>query len=514
MAGRRNFVPQTLRNALRQGLIGPQALAFLPALALGAFWLGGEGVLIAVALGIPLLVLFAGSLGPPLQGAGTRDAATGLQQAEAMAEMAEDSMARAAATRLKTACFAIEIEEFGRLAERVGPNAAEMLIGQSAARLETALRDGDRLFRIGEARFGVVLPPMPRLDLETGIQMATRLQTVVEEPLAHDGQTIYLSVALGFCLSSRSPDGTGKAMIDCAGIALDEARRSGASAVRAYSPEMGQTRHRQDTLCTEVQIALENGDILPWFQPQISTDTGHVTGFETLARWLHPERGLIPPTDFLPALHEAGQIGRLGEVMLYGALTAVNAWDAANAPVPTIAVNMTGEELRNPQLADRLRWELDRFDLAPDRLTIEVLESVVAGAPEDMAARNLARLSELGCRIDLDDFGAGHASLAALRRFAIGRIKIDRSFITHVDHDPEQQRMVNAILTMADRLGIETLAEGVETAGEHTMLAQLGCRHVQGFAIGRPMPFDATLEWMQDHAAKLGPAPRIGRRSG
>lgn len=514
MAGRHAFLPQTLRNTLTRVLNGPQALAFLPAFALGAFWLGGEEALIVVALGMPILVLIAGALGAGTHGAGTHDAATGLPQAETMIEMAEASMAHAAAAKLKTACFVIEIEEFDRIAERIGPGAAETLIARSAARLQTILRNDDGLFRMGEARFGVVLPPMPRLDLETGIQMATRLQTAIEEPLAHDGRTIYLSAGLGFCLSSRSPDDNGTALVECAGIALDEARRNGPSAVRAYSPEMGQIRHRRDTLCTEALIALENGEILPWFQPQISTDTGHVTGFETLARWIHPERGLIPPADFLPVLHDAGQIERLGEVMLYGALTAVNAWDAAGAPVPTIAINMTGEELRNPKLADRMRWELDRFDLAPGRLTIEVLESVVAGAPEDMTARNLARLSEMGCRIDLDDFGAGHASLAALRRFAIGRIKIDRSFITHVDGDPEQQRMVNAILTMADRLGIETLAEGVETAGEHAMLAQLGCRHVQGFAIGRPMPFDATLDWMRGHAARLGTPPRIGRGSG
>lgn len=514
MAGSRIFLPQTLHNTLRRVLMGPQALAFLPAMALGAFWLGGEEALIATALGLPALVLVAGALGAGVQDSGARDATTGLPGVEAMTEAAEGSMARAAAARFKTACFVIEIEDFGHITERVGPGAAEKLIARTAARLQTTLRSEDLVFRIGEARFGVVLPPIPRFDLESGIQLATRLQGMIEEPVALDGQSIYLSAGLGFCQSGRSPDGSGKAMIECAGIALEEARRSGPSAIRAYSPEMGRTHRRRETLFTEAQIALENGEIEPWFQPQISTDTGHVTGFETLARWIHPERGQIAPTDFLPFLEDAGQIERLGEVMLYGALKAVRAWDAAGVPVPTIAVNMTGGELRNPQLADRLRWELDRFDLAPDRLTIEILESVVAGAPEDMAARNLVRLSEMGCRIDLDDFGSGHASLAALRRFAIDRIKIDRSFITHVDDDPEQQRMVNAILTMADRLGIETLGEGIETAGEHAMLAQLGCRHVQGFAIGRPMPFDATLEWMYNHAARLDPPPRIGRGSG
>ena len=120
----------------------------------------------------------------------------------------------------------------------------------------------------------------------------------------------------------------------------------------------------------------------------------------------------------------------------------------------------------------------------------------------------------MGCRIDLDDFGTGHASISAIRRFAIERIKIDRSFVSHVDADPEQQRMVSAILTMADRLGLETLAEGVETAGEHAMLAQLGCRHVQGFGIARPMPYDQTIDWVRRHEARLAEPPKIGRKSG
>ncbi len=514
MSGRRNFLPRPLRNTLRRGLIGPQALAFLPALALGAFWLGGEEALIVVALGTPILVLVAGAFGTGEHRAGADDAATGLPQAEAMIEMAEDSMARAAAARLKTACFVIEIEDFDAVADRVGAGGADALIAQSVARLRTALRDDDGLFRMAGSRFGIVLPPVPRFDLESGVQMATRLQNAIEEPLAHEGKTIYLAAAVGFCLSSRSPDDGGAGLIGCAGLALDEARRNGPSAVRAYSPEMGQIRHHRDMLCDKAQIALENGEILAWFQPQISTDTGHVTGFETLARWIDPERGVIPPAEFLPVLEQTGQMERLGELMLHGALNAMNAWDAAGIEVPTVAVNMTGEELRNPQLAERVGWDLDRFDLTPERLRLEVLESALTGAPDDMAARNLSRLSELGCRIDLDDFGAGQASLAALRLFTIGRIKIDRGFVTHVDEDPERQRMVNAILTMADRLGIETLAEGVETAGEHAMLAQLGCGHVQGFAIGRPMPFDETLDWMRNHAARLGAPPRIGRGSG
>jgi EAL domain-containing protein (putative c-di-GMP-specific phosphodiesterase class I) len=195
--------------------------------------------------------------------------------------------------------------------------------------------------------------------------------------------------------------------------------------------------------------------------------------------------------------------------MMYHALTALKAWDSAGVDVPQVGVNFAGPELSNPGLVEKIKWELDRFDLSPERLAVEVLETVVASAPDDTITRNINGLGKLGCRIDLDDFGTGHASIASIRRFSVSRIKIDRSFVIKADRDPEQQRMISAILTMAERLEVETLAEGVETVGEHALLAQLGCTHVQGFGIGKPMPFDQTLDWITRHNAKLQAAPKI-----
>jgi len=203
---------------------------------------------------------------------------------------------------------------------------------------------------------------------------------------------------------------------------------------------------------------------------------------------------------------------RVAEVIIYHSFTALKAWDSAGISVPHVGVNFSGSELGNPRLVDKLRWELDRFELTPDRLAVEILETVVADSTDDIVSRNINALTALGCLIDLDDFGTGHASIAAIRRFGVGRIKIDRSFVMKADRDPEQQRMISAVLTMAERLGLETLAEGVETVGEHALLAQLGCDHVQGFGIARPMPFEKTLDWVRAHDAKLQDAPVIPGR--
>jgi diguanylate cyclase len=179
-----------------------------------------------------------------------------------------------------------------------------------------------------------------------------------------------------------------------------------------------------------------------------------------------------------------------------------------------VAVNFSPDELRNPKLFDKIRWELDRFDLAPERLTIEVLEDVVAKSDDDTTTRNIAALSRIGCGIDLDDFGTGHASISNIRRFDVNRIKIDRSFITHVDTDRDQQNMVAAILTMAERLGLATLGEGVESHGEHAMLAQLGCGHVQGYSIAKPMPLEETNSWITEYNQRIAKAPPIPRQAG
>ena len=371
------------------------------------------------------------------------------------------------------------------------------------------LRSDDIIGLMGDARFAICTDPVRQLDLELCIQMAARLQTAIEEPISIDGTGIYVSASIGFCQHARAPGNDGAEWIEAARIALQEAQRRGPSAIRAFSDQMRKVTKARAELREDVIRALEAGQIQPWFQPQISTDTGQITGFEALARWMHPERGMIAPADFLPAVEQAGQLERLAEVMTYHSFAALKAWDGAGVDVPQIGVNFAGSELSNPKLLEKITWELDRFNLTPNRLAVEVLETVVASAPDDMITRNINALGKLGCRIDLDDFGTGHASIASIRRFSVSRIKIDRSFVMKADRDPEQQRMISAILTMAERLQVETLAEGVETVGEHVLLAQLGCDHVQGFGIGRPMPFEKTLDWIDRHTAKLDDVPHI-----
>lgn len=502
------------RRKLRAILLGPPMLGFLPAIMLGAFWFGGEGLLLIIAVTMPGLLVLTGHLRWPVS-RGRRDTATGLPGRQALIDHLGQTMIGGVNEQGDPpACLVLEIDDCDALPAQFGGRGTETLLRACADRIAATLREDDMMAAPAPGRFGIAIARAPRADLEAMIQLCGRLQDALSQPIMLDGLRVLLSASIGFALPSRVPNHVGESLLDAAESALSEAQQAGPGSIRAFSRGMRPRVAAPGNMTRDVGRALEQGEIRPWFQPQVSTHTGEITGFEALARWEHPEKGQIAPAAFLPAIADGALFDRLGEVILYHSLKALKAWDRDGLPVPSVAVNFSPDELRDPRLFERVRWELDRFDLDPMRLVIEVLEDVVAQSDNDTTTRNIAALSRLGCGIDLDDFGTGHASIANIRRFDVNRIKIDRSFISQVDADQDQQNMVSAILTMAERLGLDTLGEGVETHGEHAMLAQLGCGHVQGFSIARPMRFEETSAWIRRHRDRLPNVPDIAPRAG
>lgn len=493
-------------------LSGPQALAMLPAAILVGYWMGGEMALILLAIILPVCIAIGRIFIQNDKRFDNDD--PDLDGAARIAYHAGGMMRQARRRSLKCACIFIEVDDFASLIDRYGQSAAEIVISQTQDRLLSKLRSRDRVVHVQRACFAVALAPVRKLDMEIGLQLCERLQSAIEEPIAIDASTVYVSASVGLAMSTQISTANGTELAQAGYSALIEARGYAPSAIRVFSTSATPSHPEAQEDDHIIVKALESGQIQPWFQPQISTDTGQITGFEALARWLHPDRGMISPAEFLPALERCNKMERLGELILRHSLEALKAWDQAGLNIPHVGVNFSPEELRNPRLLDKVKWELDRLELGPDRLMVEILENVVAGSPDDTVTRNINALAALGCFVDLDDFGTGHASISSIRRFAIKRLKIDRSFVMKVDQDLEQQRMVSAILLMAERLGLDTLAEGVETAGENAILAQLGCHHVQGFGISRPLPFDKTISWIESHQAKLRDPPVVGRKTG
>ncbi len=504
-----------IRDFVRRApqLLRADVLALGPGIAVGAHFFGAEGAAVAAGLGLPLAYL-AASRAARQAVAIAPQAPSGVSPRDVIAATLDAAIAQRPSAADTVACFAVCLDAPDQLLSTYGISGFERIQSTVEDRIASVVRDGDVLRKFDRGRFAIAIVSHRRINLESAIQIAARMQKSLCEPVSLDGTTVHFTISIGFCLLSRAEEATGAALLASAELALTEAWINGPGAIRSFTSDIRHQAERQIGLRDQIEAAFDNGEIVAFFQPQLSTDTGAVAGFEALVRWMHPMRGILPPAEFLPAVQAAGLGTRLTETVLTQALAALRTWDRAGQHIDMVSVNFSSEDLRDANLVARLKWELDRFDLPPERLTIEVLESVVADTDHDLIVRNLTALSDLGCGIDLDDFGTGHASIAAIRRFSVKRIKIDRSFVAGVDTDPGQQRIVAAILSMAEQLGLKTVAEGVETLSEHALLAQLGCSHVQGFAIARPMPMQATRDWLLRHRVKLERTPGLtGRKA-
>ncbi|MEM9319850.1 MAG: phosphodiesterase [Pseudomonadota bacterium] len=506
-----------LSTTLRRYNLSPhriEILALFPILAIATAALSNRSVAELTGIVLPAL-LIVDAIGRamtrrPVPGEITSvDAMTGLPTRPAL----DHALAEVAASdgRLTTACLFIRIDGHEHLAQRWGADARDEILRRTAERLQTVIRTEDVAARVEDGTFGLVLRPKPAGRPDQPEALAQRVANALGEPLHIAGSTALVTISIGIAVPGELGIND---LARGAEAAVAEAQKTRKGSIRSFSRDLQERLSRDIELVRAVDNGLTTGEIRAWYQPQVCTDSGQITGFEALARWHHPTLGTLSPGQFLDAIANAGCMPRLSEVMLQNALSALASWDRKGLKIPTVSVNFSPEELRDPRLADRVKWEVDRFDIRPARVTIEILESVAALGHDDAILGNIDQFANHGFNLDLDDFGTGQASIQNIRRFRVQRIKIDRSFVTAIDTDPEQQSIVAAILSLAQHLGVETLAEGVETPGEHSILAQLGCGNVQGFGVARPMPFEDTFAWIDGHRARSAPTPLIGRNTG
>ncbi|WP_176715602.1 GGDEF domain-containing protein [Thioclava sp. SK-1] len=489
-------------------------IAFVPAITLAWLWVGVEAMIL---LGITALIVayMTRPILPALDQPGREtDHATGLPLREEGAGLMQDMIEEAARSVRSTACLVVGIDDATRLERQLPGAEFDEIMRRTSERLAGALRDSDMVARLEGARFAVMLKPTPHPDLESMIQLSVRLQSATEEPLSIAGRELSITTYAGFCLLKRCPNATGDKMISAAETAAEEAARNGPSAIRAFSPEIRRTAEIRSSLSTDAGEGLENGDIVAYFQPQLSTDTGQVTGMQAVPRWLHRDRGILTEEDILPAVAAAGMRKRFYEVMMYQIFSALRTWQRKGEICGPVSIPVNDELMANPKMAERLQWELDRFDLDPSLIRLILQQNVIGQLKEDIVAHNLASCRKLGCHVELAGFGNGPASVSSIKTANAQRLRIHRSFVTQVDRNPEKQQLVAAIISLAEGMGVATLAEGVTTIGEHSMLAQLGCNHVQGRAISAPMPLDETHEWLKRHQARLAKTPQIDTKRG
>lgn len=387
----------------------------------------------------------------------------------------------------------LRLENRDLLSAHLGKAGFNHLLVGLTVRLSRAIRPDDPVQMPERGMFAVVLANRHEDEAK---RIALRLQAQAQKHLPISGISV-LPVLTGVLVHAEGADQPDlEDLVRNARCRLNDGdpSRLGQITLFAHDPDLD-----GGDLPATVAEAAADGQIVAHFQPQLCCNSGRVTGFEALARWKHPARGLLPPSAFMPRMSDEDHRA-LTLCMMRQAILALKHWDQQGWHVPTVSINISNSELSDPGFATALLWELDRQDIGADRLVLEVLENVAPVTSSTEARENLSLLTRAGCRLDLDDFGTGYASLDAIRQFGIHRIKIDRSFVMGCDIDAGQQRMILAILALAERLGIAALAEGVETRDEHGFLAQMGCDEVQGYAIARPMPLEDTFEFLSQHA--------------
>ncbi|HYJ74886.1 MAG TPA: EAL domain-containing protein [Kineosporiaceae bacterium] len=379
----------------------------------------------------------------------------------------------------------IDLDGFKTVNDSAGHDAGDEVLVAVADRLVGALAPGDTLARLGGDEFAILLE---ETDPQTAVAVAQRLLPLVAEPLAVRGQDMVVSASVGVAVPERGTPVTSGDLLRNADLAMYAAKETGKGQVRVYDPSMHASVVARTSLERGLRRALDEGEFLLHYQPVVSFETGRVAGVEALVRWQSPDRGLVPPLEFIPLAESSGLIVPIGAWVLNEACRQLAVWDADPASGLAglrVAVNVSPRQLQAPGLLEEVRDVLARTGIAPQRLTIEITESALGeGAP---TLRLVQTLKELGVRLSLDDFGTGYSSLARLRHFPVHTVKIDRSFVQEIELDGEAP-LVTATIALAGALGLSTVAEGVETLEQEVFLRHHGCEAAQGYRYSKPVP--------------------------
>jgi diguanylate cyclase (GGDEF)-like protein/PAS domain S-box-containing protein len=390
----------------------------------------------------------------------------------------------------------IDLDDFKDVNDTMGHAAGDALLMAATSRMRACLRPGDMLARLGGDEFAVVQVGISRV--EEADATAARIVRALGSPYAIDGANVPAGASVGIAIGPA--DGVdGPSMLQRADIALYRAKGSGRGQARRFSKVMAAALIDQRRLETDVQQAIERGELHFDYQPKFRLSDLSLSGCEALLRWTHPTRGVVPPSVFVPAAERAGLSVRLARITLEMALRQQRAWRDEGHDI-AVAVNLSARHIVSGQAPELLRDALEATGCTGERLEIEVTEDVFIRDPETAAA-TLAKLREIGVRLALDDFGTGYASLGYLQQLPFDVIKLDRSFVAGLGTSLRTERIVDAVVRIAHGLGARLVAEGVESAVHLARLRDIGCDEGQGYLLGRPLPPEALARLMVPSAA-------------
>jgi diguanylate cyclase (GGDEF)-like protein/PAS domain S-box-containing protein len=415
------------------------------------------------------------------------DALTDLPNRALLLDRAQQAIARARRDQRGVALLFLDLDNFKIVNDSLGHAAGDRLLVLVAGMLRACVRESDTVARLGGDEFVALLDGVA--DAAEAEAVCARIQEALGAPLKLGRARIGVTASIGVVISADGHTHPEHLLRD-ADIAMYRAKASGKQRHVVFAPQMrlAATQRWQQEL--DLRRAIERDELELHFQPKVELHSGRTVGVEALARWRHPERGLVPPADFIPLAEETGLIVPLGRWALREACRQTQLWNEgrlANDAL-TVSVNLSPRQFRDPRLAHDVSAALESSGLSPALLTIEITESVAMDDAE-LTAATLATLQRVGVSISIDDFGTGYSSLAHLKRFPVDTLKIDRSFVDGLGVEQEDTAIVSATIRLAHALGIKVIAEGVETPEQAEVLRELGCDRAQGFWFGRPVPF-------------------------
>lgn len=413
------------------------------------------------------------------------DGLTGLPNRLAFKQAFDAAMAAKNGESKKLAVFAIDLDGFKAVNDLLGHTAGDELLVSVASRLRQLIAKAgpdNIVSRFGGDEFVLLLQDEAAVARHEAI--AAEILAELSQPYVIQNSTVAIGATIGSALLDRAKDSDSNPLLD-ADLALSNAKALGKGIVVTFDPSMRQDFERRGRLEADLKYAITNGDIFPFYQPQVDIKTGQVVGFEALARWNHPELGWIGPNEFIPIAETSSQIVELGRCILTTACSQAMAFQDNIR----VSVNLSVGQMLRDDVIGMVTDILGSTCFPAHRLTLEVTESVMMSEPE-LAGRILKGLKDLGISIALDDFGTGYSALSYLRQFDWDELKIDKSFVDNLGDDPRSLTIVEAVVDLATELGMKVVAEGVETADQHEILRKSGCHIAQGYLLGRPQSID------------------------
>jgi diguanylate cyclase (GGDEF)-like protein len=464
----------------------------------------------AIVLALGILALYA-VLVPLVLGASRRlrreaedsrhrarhDELTGLVNTRGLQEAACGALAVG-----PVAAIHVHLAEFRSVNFGYGSAAGDRVLIEVARRLVAGTQPGTAVARLGGADFVVLLSGSTAV--EGAVVAAGRIRTAVQAPVDLDAATLGVRATIGVCSDPGAP-GDPDVLLQRAEAASMASLVSGQ--IEEYRPERDDADFSRLARAEALRCALRRGEIVPVYQPQVATTDGVVGAVEALARWRHPERGMLGPAEFLAVAEDAGLMAELTDVMLDAALRDCSAWREAGHDL-TVAVNLSGADLADPALARRVRAALDRHGVSPAALTLEVTETAVM-VDVGAALASMAELRDAGVRLALDDFGIGQSSLSRLRDLPIDELKLDRSFVAGAIGHPRDAVVLSSAATLARDLGMEIVAEGVEDWEMFSAVTARAVHRAQGWLFGRPIPASELSDWLDGLCDGSGQPARV-----